>query len=276
MLTPAQLKSTLQAHGLRLTKRLGQHHLVDARAIGRVIQRCRLSAGETVVEIGAGLGALTEPLAAEARRVVAVEVDRRIAAALADRLRRLPNVAVICQDILAFDWSQAAGAVVVGAIPYHITSPILVSLTEHRRLIRRAILILQEEVAGRLVAKPGTKAYSRLSVLAQHGWELRPLLRLPRSAFFPQPEVDSSCLELVPRRRPAAAVRDEPRFFELVKTAFAHRRKTLANCLRASPALGLSAQEAASLIRRAGLPTAVRGEALSLEQFAALASLLKK
>jgi 16S rRNA (adenine1518-N6/adenine1519-N6)-dimethyltransferase len=201
-------------------------------------------------------------------------VDRRIASLLAERMSRRPQVTVVHGDILAFAWDQVTDAVVVGAIPYHITSPILVSLTEHRRYIRRAILILQDEVADRLVAVPGTKAYGRLSVLAQYGWELTPLLDLPRSAFFPQPEVDSRCLELVPRRRPAAAVEDESRFFELVKAAFAHRRKTLANCLREAPGPGLSAQEAAALITRAGLPPAVRGETLSIEQFAALANLL--
>ena len=275
MLTSTELKSLLHARGLRLTKRLGQHHLVDARLIARVIECCRLSAGDTVVEIGAGLGALTEPLADRAGRVLAVEVDRRVADLLAERMQDQPQVTVVCGDILEFTWDQAPDAVVVGAIPYHITSPILVSLTEHRRFIRRAVLILQEELADRLVAGPGTKAYGRLSVLAQYGWELMPLLDLPRSAFFPQPEVDSSCLQLIPRRRPAAAVEDERRFFELVKAAFAHRRKTLANCLREAPGPGLTAQEAAALIRRAGLPPAVRGETLSLDQFAALANLLR-
>ncbi len=273
MLTASELKSLLQVHGLRLTKRLGQHHLVDARMIERIVAQCDLSGRETVIEIGAGLGALTEPLAQRAGRVIAVEVDRRIAALLTERMASCPNVTILHQDILAFPWEAHAGATVVGAIPYHITSPILVALTQARQHLARAVLILQEEVAERLVAKPGTKAYGRLSVLGQFGWELSIALRVPRSAFFPQPDVDSACLRMLARRSAPVAAHDERRFFEVVAAAFGHRRKTLANCLSEA---GLAQRSTLpALLRALGLPDAVRGEALSIEQFAQLTSALE-
>ena len=287
MLTASELKTLLRTHGLRLTKRLGQHHLIDRQMIGRIVEGCGVSSGDTVVEIGAGLGALTELLAERTRRVIAVEVDRRICALLAERMRPWKNVEVVCGDILEFSWEQASGAVVVGAIPYHITSPILVSLCEARQLIQKAVLILQAEVADRLLAQPGTKAYGRLSVLGQYCWDITAVLTVPRSGFFPQPEVDSRCLRLLPQPHSFVRVGDEAVFFEVVKRAFAHRRKTLVNCLSEAARTStepssskilfcVSRAEAETMVTALGLPASVRGEMLSLAQFAALADLLKK
>lgn len=274
MLTAAALKQVLCERGLRLTKRLGQNHLIDARAIERILGVCQVASDETVVEIGAGLGALTEPLAQHARRVIAVEVDRRIAEALSERMQPMRNVTVTHEDILAFDWSALSGVVVVGAIPYHITSPIVVALTAHRARIRRAILIVQEEVANRLAAHPGTKAYGRLSVLAQYGWQVAKRARIARSAFFPQPGVDSCCLELLPHVQPPVVLDDEARFFEVVKAAFAQRRKTLINSLLEGGALGVNRAAIESSLRVLGLPGTVRGETLSLAQLGRLSNLL--
>jgi 16S rRNA (adenine1518-N6/adenine1519-N6)-dimethyltransferase len=276
MLSPTELKTLLRQHGIRLTKRLGQHHLVDRSVIERFVEACRLSGKEAVVEIGPGLGALTEPLARRAGRVIAVEVDRRIGGLLAERLACWPNVSVVRQDILEFPWGRTPRVVVAGAIPYHITSPILVSLSEHRRMISRAVLVVQSEVARRLAASPGTKAYGRLSVLAQFSWEVSVKFRVPRSAFFPPPSVDSQCIELSARARPAVAVEDEAAFFEVVKAAFAHRRKTLANCLAGAAPWRLPRSQAAAAVTGIGLSPSVRGETLSLEQFARLSNGLEK
>ena len=274
MLTPSELKALLRANDLRLTKRLGQHHLIDARMIARIIDGCRLTSSETVVEIGAGLGALTEPLAAHARRVIAVEVDARICALLRERMRGIANVEVECGDILTYPWARVGPAVVVGAIPYSITSPILVALSEQRARVLRAILVVQEEVADRLLAAAGTKAYGRLTLLAQYHWQLESLLRVPRSAFFPQPNVDSTCLRLMRHPRPPVAVHDEEGLFEVVKAAFAQRRKSLVNGLRASLARGTDRAVCERVLKDLGLPASVRGETLSLEQFARLANAL--
>jgi 16S rRNA (adenine1518-N6/adenine1519-N6)-dimethyltransferase len=283
MLTAAQVKALLAARHLRLRKRLGQHLLMDQRVIQQVVARCGLSPGDTVVEIGPGLGALTEPLARQAGRVLAVEVDARLAALLAERLRHARNVAVICQDILTFPWHRLSNVTVVGAIPYQLSSPILASLCEHRQAIAKAVLLVQEEVAQRLLSAPGTKAYGRLSVLVQWSWQVRSLLVVGRGAFFPSPEVDSRCVELLPREQPPVRPEEKVFFFALVKAAFAHRRKTLANCLngltvpqgkRGVTLHGVTRPEVEQALTRLGLAPSVRGEALSLEQFAALAQSL--
>lgn len=273
MLTASALKSLLAAHHLRLTKRLGQNYLVDEGAIRRVVDTCGLSRTDTVIEIGAGLGALTEPLAEQAGRVMALEVDRAISALLRERLTRLPNVTVLCEDALEFSWRAVADAVVVGAIPYHITSPILIMLGEHRQAIRKAVLILQEEVGDRLLAQPGTKAYGRLSVLGHYCWKITRRFRVPRHAFFPQPEVDSLVLELASRDVQPVAVAQEDRFFEVVKAAFSQRRKTLVNCLMTLDRGSLRRETVERWVRDAGLPLTVRGETLSLAQFARLADI---
>lgn len=271
MLTAAELKALLRARGLRLTKRLGQHHLIDARAVQRIVDSCELSPSDQVVEIGPGLGALTEELARRSGAVIAVEVDRGICELLAQRLSAAQHVRVHCGDILEFSWEGLRGVVVVGAIPYHISSLIVVRLCEVRQAIRRAVLVVQDEVADRLLAAPGTKAYGRLSVLVQYGWRISGGALVPRHAFFPQPGVDSRCVLLQARPSPPVAVEDEARFFALVKAAFAQRRKTLANGLASAlPFPGLSMERIREALQRAGLPVAVRGEQLSLEQFAAL------
>lgn len=275
MLTTTELTSFLRAHRLRLTKRLGQHHLVDARTIDRILEACQLSRNDTVVEIGAGLGALTEGLAQRAKHVYAVEVDRRVAQLLSERMRSWGNVTVVCQDILSFSWAQARGAVVVGAIPYHITSPILVWLSESHQEVQKSVLVLQREVAQRLTARSDTKAYGRLSVLGQYRWQLTARFVVSRSAFFPRPAVDSVCLELLRRVRPPVRVEDEAWFFAVVKAVFAHRRKTAANCLASGLLTDRSRADIEQALQGLGVPITVRGEALSLEQLAALANALQ-
>jgi len=274
MLTAVELKTLLRQHGLRLNKRLGQHHLVDAQVLWRFIERSQFAAGETVVEIGAGLGALTETLAQRVGRVIALEVDQRFCALLATRMAAASHVEVRCQDVLAFSWASVENVTVVGAIPYHITSPIIVSLCDARHAIRRVILIMQQEVAQRLLAAPGTKTYGRLSVLGQYGWQITQLFDVPRSAFFPQPVVDSCCVQLLARDRPPVAVEDETFFFDVVKAAFSQRRKTLVNCLSHEPLIDLPRKALETILQPLDIPTTIRGERLSLEQFAKLANAL--
>ena len=272
MLTAPALKALLAAEHLRLKKRLGQHHLVDLSVLEQLLRHWALTRQETVVEIGAGLGALTESLAQQAGRVVALEVDEACCRALTRRLQGASNVTVVCQDVLQFAWERVPGAIVIGAIPYHITSPILVALAQARRTIRVAWLILQQEVGERLLAAPSTKTYGRLSLLAQYHWEVTSVMTIPRRAFFPQPKVDSLCVRLMPWDTSPAAVTDEVQFFDIVKAAFAQRRKTLANCLHAA-GWGTRAQ-IEGVLTSLGLPARVRGEALSLSQFAALTNAL--
>lgn len=274
MLTATELKTLLRVHGLRLTKRLGQHFLVDEPLARRLIGSCHVTPQDTVIEIGAGLGALTEWLSNAAGRVIAVEADRAISALLQTRMAHRPNVEVICQDILTFPWPRYAGSAVIGMIPYSITSPILVNLCEHAAQVSGVWLGIQREVAQRLAARPGTKAYGRLTILVQYRFEVEELLRISRSVFFPQPKVDSSWVRLRPRASPAVTVEDERLFFAVVQAAFAQRRKTLVNGLWAWSQERIPRQRLAGLVTQLGLAATVRGEALSLSQFAALARVL--
>ena len=270
MHTKTELLSLLRAHRLRLSKRLGQHYLIDSRVATRLVDHCRLSPEDTVVEIGAGLGALTGFLASRVKQVIAVEIDHGIADVLKARLADHPNVRVLCQDILAFDWSGYPGCKVVGAIPYPITSPILVTLCETPQAIPEVWLALQHEVASRLVAVPGTKAYGRLTILVQYRYGASSVMRIPRQAFFPQPRVTSTWVSLRARASPRALVQNEPLFFSVVRAAFSQRRKTLLNCLGCLERPRLDREQAAEAIHRAGLAARVRGEELSLAAFARL------
>ena len=277
MLSAAQLQAFLSAKGLRLDKRQGQHHLIDPHAIERIITAVGRPSSERIVEIGAGLGALTERLIHCGGRVVAVEVDRRFCMLLSERLRQSTEgaVEVLCQDILEFPWERYSDATVVGAIPYHITSPILISLCQARRFVSRAVLVVQREVGERLLAKPGTKAYGRLTILVGYCWDVKLLLRISSRAFFPPPKVDSICVELLGRQKAPVDVRDETWFFDVVKAGFAMRRKTLVKCLSEQKGLGVDRRQAQQVLETVGLPLTVRAEELSLEQFAALVNRLQ-
>ncbi|HKC61019.1 MAG TPA: 16S rRNA (adenine(1518)-N(6)/adenine(1519)-N(6))-dimethyltransferase RsmA [Myxococcales bacterium] len=253
----------LRRHGLRPKKEWGQNFLGDPRILGELAALAEVRPGETVVELGAGLGHLTRALAATGARVVAVERDRDLAPILR---AELPQVEVVEADAKSFDLAAAARGeriVVCGNLPYHLSSPILFHLLDQRAALRRAVLLLQREVAERVAAPPGGRDYGVLSVLVQHVADARIGLRVDRRAFTPPPEVESSALVLDFLPRPRAEVRDERRFRALVKAAFAQRRKTLSNALKAIP----PAREA---LERAGIDPRRRGETLSVAEFAAV------
>jgi 16S rRNA (adenine1518-N6/adenine1519-N6)-dimethyltransferase len=179
MLSASQLKAFLRANGLRLTKRLGQNHLIDSRAVARITQACDLYSNDRVIEIGAGLGALTEALAAHAAYVCAIEIDRGIFEQLRQRMSGFPNVEALCADIREFRWPAEGPFSVVGAVPYSITSDIILGLCEIRSRVSKAVLVVQKEVGQRLTAAPGTKAYGRLSLLGQHAWDIGEAIAAP-------------------------------------------------------------------------------------------------
>jgi len=257
---PAEL---LRAHGLRPKKEWGQNFLGDPSILEALAALAQVGRGDTVVELGAGLGHFTRALLGTGARVVAVERDRELAPILRDEL---PQVEVVEADAKSFDLRAVAGegkVVVCGNLPYHLTSPILFHLLEQRVLVRRAVLLLQREVAERIAAQPGGREYGILSVLVQHAADARIGLEVGRHAFTPPPEVDSSALVLEFLEKPRAEVRDEARFRLMVKTAFAQRRKTLWNAL--APLEG--GREA---LERAGIDPKRRAETLSVAEFAAI------
>ncbi|MBI2884670.1 MAG: ribosomal RNA small subunit methyltransferase A [Candidatus Omnitrophica bacterium] len=287
--TTSELRRFLEAHQIRLHKRLGQNYLVDPQLARRIVEACELADDDDVVEIGPGLGALTGLLAARARRVTAVELDGRIARLLAQRLALSAQVQVVHQDILEFPWSQHPGSIVVGNIPYQITSPLLAILCDPATPVRTVWLGMQREVAQRLCARPGTRTYGRITLLVASRFSAEPVLTLPKRAFFPQPRVDSVWLRLRPHAQPRLSEVERPYFFAVVRAAFSQRRKMLLNCLAERPrarhsaaasmaaasqesrGLAITREQAQEALRRAGLPERVRGEELSFEAFRSLA-----
>jgi 16S rRNA (adenine1518-N6/adenine1519-N6)-dimethyltransferase len=265
----------LQRHGLRAKKSWGQNFLVDARVQERIVAAAAVSHDDAVVEIGAGLGALTRRLVAQAGQTIAIEHDGELAALLEQELGPCPGLRVERADALGFDFAEAARAagrplVVVGNLPYQITSPLLFAITDAAaggQVIGRAILMVQKEFAQRMLASPGSKVYGRLSVMVQQQAEGEILFHVGPGAFHPRPSVTSTVLRLRPRRAPLAPVCDPAHFAQVVKQAFAARRKMLRRALE--PLAG--AQAAGRALVQAGIEGTRRAEELSVAEFARLA-----
>jgi 16S rRNA (adenine1518-N6/adenine1519-N6)-dimethyltransferase len=266
-------KTLLSRLGLRPKKNLGQHFLLHPHQARRIVAALHLTGEETVVEIGAGLGALTGFLAQAARRVVALERDPELARFLReDLLAETPGVEVICQDVLEFDFREARRQAsrplaVVGNLPYQITSPLLFTLMRESAAVAQAVLMMQQEVGARLLAAPGTKDYGILSVLSHYYFRVSRLFRLSPSNFYPPPLVDSVVLRFLPETTDPAAL-DEALLQRLVKAAFGHRRKTLNNTLVSqAEAFGLSPDAMRGVLAELNIDLRRRGETLGLREF---------
>ncbi|HLY23833.1 MAG TPA: 16S rRNA (adenine(1518)-N(6)/adenine(1519)-N(6))-dimethyltransferase RsmA [bacterium] len=257
---------------MRPTKRWGQHFLVSTRALASILAAAELTRDDAVLEVGAGLGTLTEALAARAGVVTAIEVDRRLVEVLRARLGGLPNLRIVQGDALHADLPPLfAGASVrktVANLPYNIAAPLLLRLLDPALSIARLVVTVQREVAERVVARAGTPSYGRLSIAVQYRAAPRIVARIPPGAFLPAPDVESAILALAPHARPPVAVEDEAALFRVVAAGFGHRRKTLANALAHGLKITPSAVEAAC--RAAGVDPRARAETLDLEAFAAL------
>jgi 16S rRNA (adenine1518-N6/adenine1519-N6)-dimethyltransferase len=280
--SPGAVRGLLRRYNIACRKSLGQNFLVDANIINKILQESALTRDDLVLEIGPGLGALTGEAAQKAGRVVAVEIDRGLLPVLAETLAGAGNVEVIEGDALKTDFDRLAaeqtGGVfgrdakpykLLGNLPYYITSPLLMHLLLNRFNFSQAIVMVQLEVAERLDAVPGNKQYGSLSVAVQYFTETKLLFKVPRTVFFPTPEVDSAVLRLTRRSRPAVEVEDEKTFFKVVRAAFGQRRKTLLNSLVGA---GLGPDKGAwqKILATCGLAPSRRGETLTLAEFAAL------
>ena len=274
--TPAGTARVLRAFGLRPKKRWGQHFLVSRRALTAILAAADVRPEDTVLEIGAGLGTLTVELARRAAAVVAVEIDAALLPALRSSAAGFTNVVLIHGDVMRVDLGViSAGATkVVANLPYAVASPLIVRLLERPRAVRRMVLTIQREVAGRLTASPGGKDYGALSVAVQYRADVEVVGRIPASGFYPPPEVESAIVRVEVLDRPRVATPDEAALFRVVRAAFAQRRKMLRNTLAAG--LAIAPPEAERACAAAGLDPRRRGETLSLEEFAALAAALKR
>jgi 16S rRNA (adenine1518-N6/adenine1519-N6)-dimethyltransferase len=250
-------------------KSLGQHFLSDPRILARIADALALAPDETVVEIGPGRGALTEQLLARAGRVIAIEVDRMLAARLRERYAGEPRLDVIERDVLETNLGVLAGNdfALVGNVPYYITTPILFHAL-HPPRPTRAVYLVQKEVADRLCASPGTKAYGALTVNVRALASAETLFRVAPGAFSPRPSVDSAVVRITPRAQPAVAPDEEERFRVFVQQAFGMRRKQMRRVVRSL--LSVPAQRADELLAAAGIDPEARPETLTPEQFAAL------
>jgi 16S rRNA (adenine1518-N6/adenine1519-N6)-dimethyltransferase len=250
-------------------KWLGQHFLTDPRILGRIADALEITAGETVVEIGPGRGALTEQLVARAKRVVAVEIDRDLAALLREKYAGDTRVTIVESDVLDVNLGEAAGGpyVVAGNVPYNITTPILFHALEFPRA-ERAVYLVQREVAERVVATPGSENYGALSANVQALASAELLFGVAAGAFSPPPKVESAVMRIVPRAEPLVAREEEAAYRAMVVGAFGFRRKQMRRVVR--ELWGVSAESAGAILMRAGVDAAARPEVLGPSDFAKL------
>lgn len=277
-------KAVLERHGFTFKKSFGQNFLTDTNILQKIVDTAEIDDQVNVIEIGPGIGALTEFLAERAAQVMAFEIDHRLVPILADTLRDFDNVTVVNEDILKVDLAQHIQNFknpdlpikVVANLPYYITTPILMHLIESGIPFSEFVVMMQKEVADRISAQPNTKAYGSLSIAVQYYMTAKVAFIVPRTVFVPAPNVDSAILKMVRRPEPAVAVEDESFFFKISKASFTHRRKTLWNNLTGY--FGKTEEVKDKLtkaLNQAGLSPSVRGEALSLAEFASLADALK-
>jgi 16S rRNA (adenine1518-N6/adenine1519-N6)-dimethyltransferase len=272
------IKQELREYGLFPKKRLGQHFLVDRNILNKVIRTAEVGKEDVVIEVGPGLGEMTLALARLANRVIAVEIDPKLIEILKKKLADCPNVEVVKSDILKVDFKsflkkEGRPVKVVANLPYQISTPLLFRFIEAKEVFSTLTLMLQREVAERMVASPGGKEYGRLSVLLQMFLDLSVCFFIPPAAFFPHPKVESAVVQMVWKEKPMVETEDEEWFKKVVKASFGYRRKTLVNALKHS---GLCLPDSVeSRMEKVGIDPRRRPETLTIEEFIRLADALK-
>ena len=272
-------KEVIERHGFAFRKQFGQNFLIDSAVPEAIVRAAELTKDDTVLEIGPGIGTMTQYLAEAAGHVVAVEIDKTLIPVLADTLAGFDNVTVLQGDILKTDLGaiidEAGGSVkVVANLPYYITTPIIMKLLAQADGIGLITVMVQEEVAERIVSGPGSKAYGAISLGVQYYAEPEIVRSVPPHCFMPQPKVASSVLKLKRREKPLVTPKDEAHMFACIKAAFLQRRKTLPNALSGYAPLAVSRDQAAAALKAMGLDERARGETLDLAQFARLSDRL--
>ena len=278
----ARTKEVLAKYNMSAKKKFGQNFLIDSHVLEGIVEAAGVTDDDLVLEIGPGIGSLTQYLAEAAGKVVAVEIDKTLLPVLADTLSEYDNVTVINEDILKVDLDEIVSEnggrpiKVVANLPYYITTPIIMKLFESRARIDSITVMVQKEVADRMAAGPGGKDYGSLSLAVGYYAKAVTVMDVPPSSFIPQPNVGSAVVNLSRYTEPRVKVQDEKRLFEIVRTAFNQRRKTLSNSLSNNPSLGVSRQEVADAFLKMGVDEKARGEILTLEQFAELSDILQR
>lgn len=281
--TPTRTKEILAKYGFSFKKSLGQNFLIDTNILQNIVDYATLTENSGVIEIGPGIGALTEQIAKQAKKVVAFEIDQRLLPILDDTLSGYPNVKIIHQDVLKANVKEIIeeefkgfeDLMVVANLPYYVTTPILMKLLEERLPLRGIVVMLQKEVADRMAASPNSKEYGSLSIAVQYYTEAKTVMIVPKTVFVPQPNVDSAVIRLTKRTQPAVTVKDEEFFFEVVRASFAQRRKTILNNLNHNlTKYHLTKEQIIESLSEAGIAPERRGESLSIEEFGKLSDTL--
>lgn len=273
----------LQKYDFVFQKKFGQNFLIDSHVLDKIVSAAGITKDDFVLEIGPGIGTMTQYLAASARKVFAVEIDKALIPILEDTLKEFDNVQVINQDILKVDIKKLAEEhndgkpiKVVANLPYYITTPIIMGLFESQVPIDSITVMVQKEVADRMKVGPGTKDYGALSLAVQYYAEPYIVANVPPNCFMPRPKVGSAVIRLTRHEKPPVEVADEKLMFRLIRASFNQRRKTLANGLNNSPELFYSKEEIQQTIEKCGFKAGIRGEALTLEDFAKLANVFSE
>ena len=276
---PQNTIEILQKYRFNLQKKFGQNFLIDTHVLDKIIRAADITKDDFVLEIGPGIGTMTQYLACAAREVTAVEIDTALIPILEDTLSDYDNVTVINEDILKVDIAALAEEKnggkpikVVANLPYYITTPIIMGLFENHVPLESITVMVQKEVADRMQVGPGTKDYGALSLAVQYYAEPYIVANVPPNCFMPRPTVGSAVIRLTRHAQPPVHVRDEKLMFRIIRASFNQRRKTLANGLKNSPELDLPKEVISEAIDRLGRGASIRGEALTLEEFAELAN----
>jgi 16S rRNA (adenine1518-N6/adenine1519-N6)-dimethyltransferase len=278
--TPTRTKEILEKYNLTFKKSLGQNFLIDVNILKNIVASAGVNKNSAVIEIGPGIGALTEQLALAAKKVVAFEIDQRLIPILQDTLSPYENVTVIHQDILKADlqetfaehFSSTEQVKVVANLPYYITTPILMKLLMAKIPVTDITVMIQKEVALRMAAEPNTKAYGSLSIAVKYYTEAEVAMTVPKTVFMPQPNVDSAILHLKMRKNPPVQVEDENLFFDIVQASFGQRRKTLINNLGRHFNGQMTKEEIEWLLEKSEIDGKRRGESLTIEEYARIAN----
>jgi 16S rRNA (adenine1518-N6/adenine1519-N6)-dimethyltransferase len=275
LLKAAEIKNVLKENSLSVNKAMGQNFLILQSKRDHIIGLCGIKRNETILEIGPGLGALTERIQPLCGNLIAVEKDRGLSTLLKWYFKGKDNIKIINADILRYRIPDSAGRVkIIGNLPYYITSPIIFHLISQRYLINSIFITVQKEVARRIIARPGTRDYGILSLCVSYHCRPEILCALGKNAFFPQPEVDSSFLRLTMRERPLVDVKDEGYLFSVIKAGFNQRRKTLFNALLNAKALNMDKVMLTDTFNRLDIDPRIRAEQIGLNEFALLSDML--
>ena len=278
---PRNTIAVLQKYNFNFQKKFGQNFLIDTSVLDRIISAAEITKEDCVLEIGPGIGTMTQYLAESAREVVAVEIDKALIPILQDTLSEYDNVTVINEDILKVDINrivqeknEGRPIKVVANLPYYITTPIIMGLFESHVPLKSITIMVQKEVADRMQVGPGTKDYGALSLAVQYYAKPQIVANVPPNCFMPRPNVGSAVIRLTRYEQPPVQVQDEKKMFALIRASFNQRRKTLVNGLTNAPELKLTKEAVAEALEKMNLSPTIRGEALTLEQFARLSELV--